>query len=164
MAETRLLSKRGCGYPTPGGVYLESIGSPGGTLPLIVVLDPPIPHDHFHRGWVYIDLDAMLAEHQVQYVGASVQSAGEWHLRQKYQGVVRDVFGPNARIKDGQVLKFRDAAARLLQATGWQPGGLAHTLQAIQILRDHATDLAAYIELKTPKPSPGSTCLAARLK
>ncbi len=151
MAETRLLSRRGCGYPRPGGVYLESIGSAGGTLPLYVVLDPPIPHDHFHRGWVYIDLDAMLAENEVKYVGASVKSAEEWRLRQKYQGVACDIFGSDARIKDGQVLKFRDATARLLHTAGWQPGGPAHTLQAVEILRDHLEQLALFIELKPVK-------------
>ncbi len=156
MAETRILSKRGCGYPKPGGVYLESIGSPGGTLPLIVVLDPPIPHDHFHRGWVYIDLDAMLAANEVKFVGASVKSAEEWHLRQKYQGVARDVFGPDVRIKDGQVLKFRDAAARLLNAAGWQPGGIAHAMQAAQILREHAEDLATLVELTTKGANAGT--------
>lgn len=163
MAETRILFKRGCGYPKPGGVYLESIGSPGGTLPLLVVLDPPIPHDHFHRGWVYIDLDAMLAANEVKFVGASVKSAEEWHLRQKYQGVARDVFGPDVRIKDGQVLKFRDAAARLLQASSWQSGGLAHAMQAAQILRESAEVLAVFVELKTQNrnPSPPTDLQAA---
>ena len=55
MAEDRLVQERGCGFPKPGGVYLESMGSAGGLLPIIVVLDPPIPVDHFHRGWVYYD-------------------------------------------------------------------------------------------------------------
>ena len=52
---TRLVSRRGCGYPKPGGVYLESQGEAGGTLPIIVVIDPPIEHTHFHRSWVYYD-------------------------------------------------------------------------------------------------------------
>jgi hypothetical protein len=43
--ETRLVTRRGCGYPKPGGVYLESQGEVGGTLPIIVVIDPPIEHD-----------------------------------------------------------------------------------------------------------------------
>jgi len=48
--QVRPVTRRGCGYPKPGGVYLESQGEVGGTLPMIVVIDPPIPHDHFHRG------------------------------------------------------------------------------------------------------------------
>ncbi len=69
----RPVTRRGCGYPKPGGVYLESQEEAGGTLPIIVVIDPPIPHDHFHRGWVYIDLDDMLAKRQVSYVGMADQ-------------------------------------------------------------------------------------------
>ena len=65
QVEVRQVMRRGCGYPKPGGVYLESQGKAGGTLPIIVVIEPPIEHDHFHRGWVYIDLDEMLAKQQV---------------------------------------------------------------------------------------------------
>jgi len=98
----RPVTRRGCGYPKPGGVYLESQGEAGGTLPIIVVIDPPIEHDHFHRSFVYIDLDDMLAKRQVSYVGTSVVSAEEWHLRQKYQRIARDVFGDGVWIKDGR--------------------------------------------------------------
>jgi hypothetical protein len=145
--ETRLVQRRGCGYPKAGGVYLESIGSPGGTLPIIVVLDPPVPHDHFHRSYVYIDLDGLLASREVKYVGSSVASAEEWHLRQKYQSIAQDVFGPEARIKEGQVLKFRDTAARILTAAGWQPGGMASAMHAARILREHAVELAPFVEV-----------------
>ncbi len=55
QVEVRQVSRRGCGYPKPGGVYLESQGEAGGTLPIIVVIEPPIEHTHFHRGWVYYD-------------------------------------------------------------------------------------------------------------
>ena len=147
--ETRLVTRRGCGYPKPGGVYLESQGEAGGTLPIIIVLDPPIPHSHFHRGWVYIDLDEMLAKQQVSYVGSSVASAEEWHLRQKYQGIARDVFGDGVRIKNGQVIHFRDTAARILMAAGWhaQRGGMASAMQAARILREHAEELAPLVEI-----------------
>ncbi len=151
MAETagveiRNVMRRGCGYPKPGGVYVECIGEPGGTLPIIVVLDPPIEHDHFHRGWVYIDLDAMLEEQKVKYAGTSVASAEEWHLRQKYQPIAQDVFGPDTRLKDGQVLRFRETAARLLEEAGWQPG--VTITEAVQILQEHLQELAPFVEIK----------------
>lgn len=151
MIETRELLKRGCGYPKPGGVYLESMGEVGGTLPIIVVLDPPNEYDHFHRGWVYIDLDAMLASGQVKYVGSSVASAEEWHLRQTYQAIAHDVFGPEAKIKDGQVIKFRDTSARILAQAGWKPGGMASAMQAARILREHAVELAAFVAIGKAK-------------
>jgi len=151
QVEIRPMMRRGCGYPKPGGVYLESQGEAGGTLPIIVVIDPPIEHDHFHRGWVYIDLDEMLATQQVSYVGTSVASAEEWHLRQMYQGIAVDVFGDGVRIKNGQVIHFRDVAARILTDAGWQPGArsVASAMQASRILREHAEELAACVEVKT---------------
>jgi len=149
QVEIRPMMRRGCGYPKPGGVYLESQGEAGGTLPIIVVIDPPIEHDHFHRGWVYIDLDEMLTQQKVSYVGTSVTSAEEWHLRQKYQGIARDVFGDGVRIKNGQIIRFRDTAARILTNAGWQPGGMASTMQAARILREHAEELAMCVEVKT---------------
>ena len=149
QVEIRPMMRRGCGYPKPGGVYLESQGEAGGTLPIIVVIDPPIEHDHFHRGWVYIDLDEMLATQQVSYVGTSVASAEEWHLRQKYQGIARDVFGEGVRIKNGQVIRFRDVAARILTDAGWKPGGMASAMQASLILRENAEELVMYVEVKT---------------
>lgn len=145
--ETRLVTRRGCGYPKPGGVYLESMGEVGGTLPIIIVLDPPIPHSHFHRGWVYIDLDEMLRKQQVSYVGTSVASAEEYHLRKKYEGIARDVFGEGVRIKGGQVIRFRDTAARILVETGWRPGGVASAMQAARILREHAEELVSLVEI-----------------
>jgi len=147
QVETRPVMRRGCGYPKPGGVYLESQGEAGGTLPIIVVIDPPIEHDHFHRSYVYIDLDEMLAKQQVSYVGTSVASAEEWHLRQKYQGIARDVFGEGVRIKSGQIIRFRDTAARILMDGGWKPGGVASAMQAARILREHAEELASLVEI-----------------
>ncbi len=149
-AEIRQVSRRGCGYPKPGGVYLESRGEAGGTLPIIVVIEPPIPHDHFHRSYVYIDLDDMLSKQQVSYVGTSVASAEEWHLRQKFQGIARDVFGDGVRIKNGQIIRFRDTAARILMDAGWRPGALASMKQAARILREHAEDLAVLVEITKP--------------
>jgi hypothetical protein len=149
--EIRPVMRRGCGYPKPGAVYLESQGEAGGTLPIIVVIDPPIPHSHFHRGWIYIDLDAALASQEVKYVGSSVASAEEWHLRQKYQGIARDVFGDGVRIKSGQIIRFRDTAARILIEAGWKPGGLASAMQAARILREHAEQLAALVEITKGK-------------
>jgi hypothetical protein len=135
-------------------VYLESQGEAGGTLPIIIVLDPPIPHSHFHRGWVYIDLDEMLAKQQVSYVGTSVASAEEWNLRQKYQGIARDVFGDGVRIKNGQVIRFRDTAARILMAAGWKPGAMASAMQAARILREHAEELASLVEISKKASEP----------
>jgi hypothetical protein len=152
QVEIRPMMRRGCGYPKPGGVYLESQGEAGGTLPIIVVIDPPIEHDHFHRGWVYIDLDEMLTQQKVSYVGTSVASAEEWHLRQKYQGIARDVFGDGVRIKSGQVIRFRDTAARILMETGWRPGGVASAMQAARCLREHAEELASLVEITTVRP------------
>ncbi len=152
QVETRPVMRRGCGYPKPGAVYLESQGEAGGTLPIIVVIDPPIDHDHFHRGWVYIDLDEMLAKQQVSYVGTSVASAEEWHLRQKYQGIARDVFGEGVRIKNGQIIRFRDTAARILTIAGWKPSGMASMKQASRILREHAEELASLVEITKEKP------------
>lgn len=153
QVQVRQVMRRGCGYPKPGGVYLESQGEAGGTLPIIVVIEPPIPHDHFHRGWVYIDLDEMLAKQQVSYVGTSVASAEEWHLRQKFQGIARDVFGDGVRIKNGQIIRFRDTAARILTNSGWQPGArsVASAMQASGILREHAEELALFIEIANQK-------------
>ncbi len=153
QVEVRQVSRRGCGYPKPGGVYLESRGEVGGTLPIIVVIEPPIPHDHFHRSFVYIDLGEMLANQQVSYVGTSVVSAEEWHLRQKYQGIARDVFGEGVRIKSGQVIRFRDTAARILmeQRFAWRPGGMASAMQAARILREHAEELASLVEITKGK-------------
>ncbi len=147
QVQVRSVMRRGCGYPKPGGVYLESQGEAGGTLPIIVVIDPPIEHDHFHRGWVYIDLDEMLAKQQVSYVGTSVASAEEYHLRKKYEGIARDVFGDGVRIKGGQVIRFRDTAARILMEQGWRPGGVASAMQAARLLREHAEELASLVEI-----------------
>lgn len=152
QVEIRQLMRRGCGYPEPGGVYLESQGEAGGTLPIIVVINPPIEHDHFHRGWVYIDLDEMLAQQQVSYVGTSVASAEEWHLRQKYQGIARDVFGDGVRIKSGQVIRFRDTTTHILMETGWRPGGVASAMQAARIMREHAEEIASLVEITTARP------------
>ncbi len=151
QVEIRPMMRRGCGYPKPGGVYLESMGEAGGTLPIIVVIDPPIAHDHFHRSFVYIDLDEMLRKQQVSYVGTSVNSAEEWHLRKKYEGIARDVFGDGVRIKSGQVIRFRDVAARILMDQGWRPGGVASGMQAARLLRDHAEELAALVEITTAR-------------
>lgn len=93
----------------------------------------------------------MLAKQQVSYVGSSVASAEEWHLRQKYQGIARDVFGDSVRIKSGQVIRFRDTAARLLMEAGWRPGGMASAMQAARILREHADELAALVEITKEK-------------
>lgn len=156
QVEVRAVMRRGCGYPKPGGVYLESMGEPGGTLPIIVVIDPPVEHDHFHRSFVYIDLDDLLMKRQVSYVGTSVASAEEWHLRQKYQGIARDVFGDGVRIKSGQIIRFRDTAARVLTNAGWKPGGLASAMQASRILREHAKELAELVEIKTTQKTNGT--------
>ena len=91
----------------------------------------------------------MLAKQRVSYVGTSVASAEEWHLRQKFQGIARDVFGEGVRIKNGQIIRFRDTAARILTHAGWQPGGMASAKQAVRILREHAEGLAACVEVKT---------------
>ena len=147
QVEVRQVTRRGCGYPKPGGVYLESQGEVGGTLPIIVVIDPPIEHSHFHRGWVYVSLDDMLSKQQVSYVGTSVASAEEWHLRQKFQGIARDVFGEGVRIKSGQIIRFRDTAARILMDAGWRPSGAASAMQAARILREHAEELASLVEI-----------------
>ena len=98
---------------------------------------------------INIDLDEMLATQQVSYVGTSVASAEEWHLRQKYQGIAHDVFGDGVRIKNGQIIRFRDTAARILTDAGWQPGGMASAMQAARILREHAEELEACVEVKT---------------
>ena len=155
----RAVMRRGCGYPKPGGVYLESIGEAGGTLPIIVVIDPPIAHDHFHRSFVYIDLDEMLRKQQVSYVGTSVNSAEEWHLRKKYEGIAHDVFGEGVRIKNGQIIRFRDTAARILMDSGWHPGGVASAMQAGRILREHAAELASLVEITkaTAQTEPASS-------
>lgn len=91
----------------------------------------------------------MLAKQQVSYVGTSVASAEEWHLRQKYQGIARDVFGEGVRIKSGQVIRFRDTAARILMDArfAWKPGGTASQMQAARILREHAEELASLVEI-----------------
>ncbi len=149
--QVRPVMRRGCGYPKPGGVYVECMGEPGGTLPIIVVLNPPIPHSHFHRGWVYIDLDALIESREVKYVGSSVASAEEWHLRQRYQPIAQDVFGEDARLKDGQVLRFRETAVRILADAGWQPGAASGSEGAVQILRDHMAELAGCIEIKASR-------------
>ena len=149
--QVRPVMRRGCGYPKPGGVYVECMGEPGGTLPIIVVLDPAIPYSHFHRGWVYIDLDALIESREVKYLGSSVASAEEWHLRQRYQPIAQDVFGEDARLKNGQVLKFREMAVRILADAGWQPGAPSGSERAVQILRDHMGELASCIEINASR-------------
>lgn len=88
----------------------------------------------------------MLEEQKVKYAGTSLASAEEWHLRQKYQPIAQDVFGPDARLKYGQVLRFRETAARLLEEAGWQPG--VTITQAVQILQEHLRELAPFVEIK----------------
>jgi hypothetical protein len=92
----------------------------------------------------------MLRKQQVSYVGTSVASAEEWHLRQKRQGIARDGFGESVRIKNGPIIRFRDTAARILIKAGWQPGAhnVASAMQTIRILREHAEELAAFVEIK----------------
>lgn len=154
--EVRTVMRRGCGYPKPGGVYLECMGEAGGTLPIIVVVDPPVEYDHFHRSYVYIDLDELLRNRQVSYTGASVASAEEWHLRQRFEGIARDVFGDGVRIKSGQIIRFRDTAARLLSAAGWKPGvsSLSSAVEATRILREQASELASLVEMTKDNPEP----------
>ena len=93
----------------------------------------------------------MLAKQQVSYVGTSVASAEEWHLRQKYQGIARDVFGEGVRIKNGQIIRFRDTAARpqSVMDAGWKPGAqsVASLKQAARLLREHAEELASLVEI-----------------
>ncbi|CAG1015154.1 hypothetical protein ANAEL_05187 [Anaerolineales bacterium] len=89
----------------------------------------------------------MVSQQQVSYVGTSVASAEEWHLRQKFQGIARDVFGDGVRIKSGQIIRFRDRAARILMDAGWRPGGAASAMQAARILREHAEELAALVAI-----------------
>ncbi len=93
----------------------------------------------------------MLAKQQVSYVGTSVASAEEYHLRKKYEGIARDVFGDGVRIKSGQVIHFRDTAARILMDKGWKPGGVASAMQAARILREHAEELASLVEITKGK-------------
>ncbi len=152
--EIRAVMRRGCGYPKPGGVYLESIGEAGGTLPIIVMIDPPVEYDHFHRSYVYIDLDELLKKRQVSHVGASVASAEEWHLRQKFEGIARDLFGDGVRIKSGQIIRFRDTAARLLTDAGWKPGvgSPSSAAEATRMLREHASELASLVEITKGTP------------
>jgi len=94
-----------------------------------------------------VSLDDMLSKQQVSYVGTSVASAEEWHLRQKFQGIARDVFGEGVRIKSGQIIRFRDTATRILMDAGWRPGGAASAMQAARILREHAEELASLVEI-----------------
>ncbi|MBI5033308.1 MAG: hypothetical protein HZB51_22540 [Chloroflexi bacterium] len=89
----------------------------------------------------------MLRKQEVSYVGTSVASAEEWHLRQKFQGIARDVFGDGVRIKNGQIIRFRDTAARILTNAGWKPAGTARMMQAGHILREHAEELASLVEI-----------------
>lgn len=84
---------------------------------------------------------------QVSYVGTSVASAEEWHLRQRFQGIARDAFGEGVQIKHGQIIRFRDTAAHLLTNAGWKPGGTASTLEATRILREHIEELASFVEM-----------------
>lgn len=100
---------------------------------------------------LYIDLDALIESREVKYVGSSVASAEEWHLRQRYQPVAQDVFGEDARLKNGQVLKFRETAVRILAVAGWQPGAASGSEGAVEILRDHMTELAGCIEIKASR-------------
>ena len=96
---------------------------------------------------LYIDLDDRLQKQPVSCVGTSVASAEEWHLRKKFEGIARDVFGDGVRIKHGQIIRFRDTAARILTQAGWEPGGTARRMQAARILREHAEELASLVEI-----------------
>lgn len=65
-----------------------------------------------------IDLDASIAIHGAQYVGVSVRSAEDHKLRAGMDQIARDIFGAGARVKQGQVTKFHDAAFRVLRDAG----------------------------------------------
>lgn len=90
----------------------------------------------------------MIAEQEVKYVGTSLTSAEEWRLRSKYQPIAQDVFGAEARLRDGQAVRFREVAARLLEQAGWRPGASASVDEAVHILREHVAELAPYVEVK----------------
>jgi hypothetical protein len=65
------------------------------------------------------------------------------------------------RIKGGQVIRFRDTAARILLETrfAWRPGGVASAMQAARTLRvrEHAEELASLVEMtKKASDSVGS--------
>jgi hypothetical protein len=80
-----------------------------------------------------------------------VASAEEWHLRKKYEGIARDVFGDGVRIKHGQIIRFRDTAARILIDQGWRSSGVASAMQAARILREHAEELATLVDITTAR-------------
>jgi hypothetical protein len=83
---------RGCGFRKEGGLYLVSEMSPTGTLPPIVLIEPPIPFEgrsprqgrtaesvrgeHF-RGFVYVDGDQLLARESQDawWIGPSLDRA-----------------------------------------------------------------------------------------
>ena len=77
------------------------------------------------------------------------RTAGRRDLRE-CQGIARDVFGEGVRIKDGQIIRFRDTAARILTGAGWKPNASSATnaWEALRILRGHPDGLASLVEIK----------------
>ena len=122
---------RGCGYPEPGGYYVECIGSPDGTLPMFVPLEPPAPYQFF-RGVVRLDGDYVSEKGQVKTLSNAAEEA---RVREMVDLVARFIFGDAARVRDGQCLKFHHDLFEILVKNGWQPRTSPDAL-AVQILRD----------------------------
>ena len=142
---TRVVHRRGCGYPKEGGVYVESIGTADGTLPRIVIISPPIPLDHTHLGWVYVDLDAMLREQRVQHAGPSQKTAEDYSLRRVLGPIVRDLFGDSARLTNA--VGFYNTARRILAEAGVVESGGVATMRARQVLRANVDRLAPFVKV-----------------
>jgi hypothetical protein len=159
MIELREVGPRGCGYPEPGGYYVECIGSPDGTLPMFVPLEPPAPYQFF-RCVVRLDGDYVIEKGQVKTLSTVGEEA---RVREMVDLVARYIFGSAARVREGRCLKFHHDLFEILIENGWQPRTSPDTL-AVQILqtkvmKDEALlkKLGSSVELRPHSPSSAAS-------
>jgi hypothetical protein len=149
MIDERIVCSRGCGFPVPGGCYVESIGSEEGVLPDIVVFEDPIPYpDAFHRGWINIDLDALIAGAGVQRTGKSLARLEDTKLRQTADHLLGETFGANVVVRPGHALTLIEQIAHVFTANGILPGEPASAEQMKGVLQANLQDLLLHIDFK----------------
>ena len=119
--------KRECGFRQVHALYLESLSTPGGTLPQIVTLDPALEIDlDQSRGFVYVEGNQMLGLKPASEClrGSSLESL--W----RREGVERLGLSLHLRKRMGiakgltldqlaERLARLESPGRLIQTTGW---------------------------------------------
>lgn len=111
----RQVGPRGCGYPVPGGFYIESIGAVGGMLPKFVALDPALAW-HFARGVTIVDGDFILEQGQIK---TESDAAFNWERRQMLVPLAKFLFGEYAQILDAHIEQFHRELVVALEEHGF---------------------------------------------